>query len=62
MDQQVPSPLRLLPILYIFQPAMEKLPVVQQIGRDVLPVCQSKPVECAGHAEALQQSISPRQR
>lgn len=54
MDVQVPIPAPTLLYRYIsLYPAMEKLPVVQQIGRDVLLGRCIEAGEWLGHAEAL---------
>lgn len=54
MDQQVAIPAPTAANRYIpSNPAMEKLPVVQQIGRDVFAGLPIEAGECAGHAEAL---------
>lgn len=54
MDQNVNIPAPAAANLYVpSNPDMEKIPVVQQIGRDVFAGLPIEAGECAGHAEAL---------
>lgn len=54
MDQHVTIPAPSEANLYVpSNPDMEKIPVVQQIGRDVYAGLPIEAGECAGHAEAL---------
>lgn len=54
MDQNVKIPAPTAANLYVpSNPDMEKIPVVQQIGRDVFAGLPIEAGECAGHAEAL---------